>query len=129
MAVLATARGLWDRVTDLQVSPPRVEVTLGVSVKLLAVLVVVGCVGFLLGQCSGKRERDQWWRDSIAASSSAVREVMSQQQHDIDRTDELILKALEGTDAKLKAAEEELAKARNRPNRDGCPRIPAYCVR
>lgn len=129
MGALAVAKGSWGRVSDLQTAPPRVEITLGVSVKLLAIIALIGLASFQLGKCSGERDRDKWWRNKIMNSSDAVRKAVEENQREIDREDERILKALEEIDAKMRDAEQKLEDARNRPAPVGCPRIPAYCLR
>lgn len=112
-----------ERIAAYRYDPP--ALSWKAAALILAMLVIV----FFLGRCGVAKERDQVWRERIAASSSAVREVMKAHQNDIDRADSLILKALEATDERLSTAEKELAKAGDRQSPDGCPRIPVYCLR
>src|SRR5690606_12698783 len=94
---------------------------------LVVILTVVGA--YYLGRWNAADDRDQWWREQIAAKSSTVRSVISQGRAEIDALDNEILKALGDTDEKLAAAEHELEKARSSVSPDGCPRIPSYCMR
>lgn len=99
------------------------------SWKVCGLITALFIAVFFLGRCDVERRVNQQWRDKLAASSSAVQEVMKNEQRDIDQLDSLILKALEQTHERLSAAEKELAKARNRQSPDGCPRIPSVCLR
>ena len=94
---------------------------------LVVILTVVGAYYF--GRWNAADDRDQWWREQIAAKSSSVRSVIQQSSAEIDALDKEILKALGDTHEKLSAAERQLEKVRGSIGPDGCPRIPAFCVR
>ena len=71
------------------------------------------------------RERDQWWRDQISASSAEVRAAVEVGSKEAVATDAEIIKALRDSDAKRIQAEKDLRKASTPV--DGCPALPARC--
>lgn len=90
-----------------------------------ALLVVALLVAPLWGWHVG-RERDKWWRASIAQSSAAVRNAVNAGSAEALATDDDVLKALGETDAKLKSAEAALRAYRGTGQ---CGFVPAECVR
>jgi len=97
--------------------------------KAVGVIILTIVTAFFLGRCGAEKERDKWWRDAIAKSSQAVEDVLNKERPAIDDLDKAILEALRDSDEKRKKAEDELKKAKSAPPRDGCPRIPAVCLR
>lgn len=122
-AVKAKAIPVLQRIHRARVDPPPIPLSWGLLFLVVAIAVIP------IARCDAARDRDKWWRDQIAASSSAVKKVMDREQRSIDEMDKEILKALEETDARLSAAEKELQESRNRPSPAGCPRIPSICLR
>lgn len=124
-AALETVRAnpIVQRIETFRYDPPPLDW----KAILVVILTVVGA--YYLGRWNAADDRDQWWREQIAAKSSSVRSVISQGRAEIDALDNEILKALGDTDEKLAAAEHELEKARDAVSPDGCPRIPSFCMR
>lgn len=99
------------------------------SWKAVLIILALFVIVFFLGRYGVADARDQWWRDQIAAKSSSVRAVIGQGRAEIDVLDNEIITALGDTDEKLSAAERELVRSRNAFTPDGCPRVPAQCLR
>lgn len=111
---------LVERAMSIRVDAPR-RIT---TYLLIGVLLVVGLWGYGWWM---QIQRDQVWRERIAASSSAVREAMKAGNADVERVDAEILKILGDQDAKLKDAERQLDSIGSGPVVDGCPRLPRRC--
>src|SRR5690606_23422504 len=122
-AVKAKAIPVLQRIHRARVDPPPIPLSWGLPYLAVDIAVIP------IARCDAARDRDQWWREQIAAKSSSVRSVIQQSSAEIDALDKEILKALGDTDEKLSAAERQLEKVRGSIGPDGCPRIPAFCVR
>jgi hypothetical protein len=69
------------------------------------------------------------WRQRIAQASSAVRAAVGEGAKAAEAADADIIESLGESDAKLRIAERLLVEARDSRDSNGCPRIPARCVR
>lgn len=123
------ASGIAGRVSDgvaaIRIDPPAVPLSRAVLGVALSVAVGLGAVWWI------KRERDQFWRERIAASSQGVRAEIERGKSLASMTDDEIIRGLSDVDERLQAAEMDLASYRAAPRsaeRDRC-RIPAECLR
>lgn len=120
----ALAAPVVDRVQSIRIDPPAVplsRVLIGVAV---GVALAVGGAWWI------KRERDAWWRDKIAASSSAVRAAIAKGGDAALLTDEDIIRGIAHADTQQTVAENrlrEMADRKTEPGRDAC-RVPAHCL-
>jgi hypothetical protein len=69
------------------------------------------------------------WRQRIAQASSAVRAAVGEGAKAAEAADAAIINTLGVSDAKLRIAEKLLLETRDSRDSNGCPRIPARCVR
>lgn len=109
-----------NRIVIASENAPKIPIT--VAGALLAVALLIAPIwGWYVG-----RERDKWWRASIAQSSAAVRSAVNTGSAEALATDDDVLKALGDTDAKLKSAEAALRAYRGTGQ---CGFVPTECVR
>lgn len=120
----AAAEPAVDRVHAIRIDPPPVRLVHVVAIGLAWPLSLWGWGEWC------ERGRDAWWRETIAAKSQSVREIVDRGSNAAKATDEDIIRGLEQDDRKLRAAETALEAERNRPHapeRDRC-RVPADCL-
>lgn len=113
-----------DRVETIRYDAPPVPLSRVLIAGAVGVALALGGVGWI------KRERDAWWRDKIAASSSAVRAAIAKGGDAARLTDEEIIRGIAHADDQQARAERQLrdmAEAHKEPERDVC-RVPAHCL-
>lgn len=115
-----------ERVREIAIM--RVETSVARSVLGSVVLVVGLAAAGWLWTWHVERQRDQHWRDKIAAASPRVRGAVLAGAAEAEAQDRIIIQAIQGTDHALTDAESDLRKAGASPIDDGCPRIPARCL-
>lgn len=92
---------------------------------------VVALVGFLWwGANRIIAGNDAAWRERIVSASSRLRALVATQGDAVQVSDAELIEKLGETDAELKGAQAELARAQAALRRDAtrCPRIPASCL-
>lgn len=90
--------------------------------KLVVVIGIMLAMSYWLGGC----QRDQIWRDRIAAQSAAVKAKIAKANGTLEDLDREIVSTLGEQDEKLRAAEQALS---NLPEHavDGCMPLPRRC--
>ena len=118
------ASAVVERLRTIEYAPPRISLMNGLIAFLIWAALTGGLV-FGYGWYKA-HQRDVWWRAQIAAKSAAVRSAIMTANKELP--DDAIIKTLGDYDAKLLTAERNLALA-PRAGADGCPVIPAQCLR
>lgn len=120
----ALAAPVVDRVQSIRIDPPAVPLSRVLIAVVVGIALAAGWAWWI------KRERDAWWRERIAASSSSVRAAIAKGGEVATATDADIIKGLQDAEAQRERAERGLREALERKpeaGRDEC-RVPARCV-
>jgi hypothetical protein len=118
-AAKSKATKVVEYVKTVHVDPPRFSL-----LTMLILLVVAVCLVLGYGWYTA-RERDKWWRASIATASVKVDAAIKKANAELP--DDEILKTLGDSDAALRKAEELVRKKPNTSD-DSCPVIPVGCL-
>lgn len=118
-AAKSKASKVVEYVRTVHVDPPRFSL-----LTMLILLVVAVCLVLGYGWYKA-RERDKWWRASIASASVKVDAAIKKANAELP--DDEILRTLGESDAALREAENRVSTPAA-PSSD-CPVIPARCMR